>query len=278
MDLDTADSNMMESYASAIPVTPLRGEEEVVECPPAPRRRARSPSEEAEGVAYDAAVRQLVGELTMRLDSLPAVEGLVSPSGLQRQQAFDPAAPRVCSPMVVGSPAELYVVGGGRQVSTEMDLVAAAAASPLKRRETDIESSIIDGCYGLSAGEAESDLSVAGPDADTNTSELPATSEGDESELEVSSDDDGDETEPMSEDLDGDQADTEDGGEETNTVEHVESEATDTNTSGLYLSFHRQKGSGELAVRLEAPVWMVGVLMSVVTAYMWMVVYLIKSR
>ena len=54
----------------------------------------------------------------------------------------------------------------------------------------------------------------------------------------------------------GDEAD---GGTETNTedaIHHVEA-ADDTNTSGLYLSFHRQKGSGELAVRLEAPVWMV---------------------
>ena len=239
-----ADSNMMESSASAIPVTPPRGEEGDAVCPPAPRRRARSPSEEVEAAAYDEVVRQLVGELTVRLDALPSVEGLVSPSGLQRQQAVDSSIPPIHSPMMDDSPAALYVVGAGRQVSAEMDLaaVAAAAESPLKRRETDIES----------------DMSVAAPPADTNTCELPATDEVSESESEVS---------------DGEEADNEGG----DAIHHVET-AEDTNTSGLYLSFHRQKGSGELAVRLEAPVWMVGVLLSVVTAYMWMVVYLIKSR
>lgn len=265
---------MMESSASTIPVTPLRDEEGDAVCPPAPRRRARSPSEEVEAAAYDAVVRQLVGELTTRLDALPAVEGLVSPSGLQRQQAFDPAAPRICSPVMMESPAALYVVGAGRQVSAEMDLAAAAAESPLKRRDTDIESSLLEGCYGLASGaaEAESDMSVAATSADTNTCELPATSEGDEeSESESESDSEGEElmTGDEAEDSDGTETNTEDA------IHHVEA-AEDTNTSGLYLSFHRQKGSGELAVRLEAPVWMVGVLMSVVTAYMWMVVYLIK--
>ena len=273
-----ADSNMMELSASAIPVTPPRDEEGDAVCPPAPRRRARSPSEEVEAAAYDAVVRQLVGELTTRLDTLPAMEGLVSPSGLQRQQAFDPDAPQIHSPMVDDSPAALYVVGAGRQVSAEMDLAAAAVASaesPLKHRETSSEAGDqVASPLKRRETDIESDLSVAAASADTNTCELPATSEGDEVESES-------ESESEEEMTDGEEADNESGGDEveTNTedaIHHVE--ADETNTSGLYLSFHRQKGSGELAVRLEAPVWMVGVLLSVVTTYMWMVVYLIKAR
>lgn len=271
--------------ASAVQLTPPRpvpmdvdGEgERVVECPPAPRRRARSASEAEEAAAYDAVVRQLVGELTTRLDCLPAVEGLVSPSGLQRQQAFDPAAPRVCSPMVVESPAALYVVGAARQVSADLNLADAGSASPLKRRETDIESSILDGCYGLSsgAGEAEGDLGAAAAAADTNTSELSPAAEANEAsgsedeELEVSGSEEETDSEEVSDD--GAEADNEGGA----TIEHVES-AEETNTSGLYLSFHRQKATGELALRLEAPLWVLGVVVSVMTAYLWMVAYLIK--
>ena len=248
--------------AHEVQLTPLRPMDidEVLECPPAPRRRSRSASEALEAEAYDAVVRQLVGELTTRLDALPAVEGLVSPSGLQRQQAFDPAAPRIYSPVTMESPAALYVVGAARQVSADLDL-AAAAASPLKRRETDIEG----------------DLGAAA--ADTNTSELSPADEGDE-EAESEEEEMEDEVSVSEEEeSDGEEADSEGGGD---AVEHVEAEAEAeaeaTNTGGLYLTFHRQKGTGELALRLEAPVWMVGVLVSVVTAYMWMVVYLIKAR
>jgi hypothetical protein len=265
--------------ASAIQLTPPRpmdvdGEgERVVECPPAPRRRARSASEAEEAAAYDAVVRQLVGELTTRLDSLPAVEGLVSPSGLQRQQAFDPAAPRVCSPVTMESPAALYVVGAARQVSADLDLADAGSASPLKRRETDSEAGD-QPASPLKRRETdiEGDLGAA---ADTNTSELSPAAEADEAsgsedeELEVSGSEEETDSEEVSDD--GAEADNEGGA----TIEHVES-AEETNTGGLYLSFHRQTETGELALRLEAPVWMMGVLVSVVTAYMWMVAYLIK--
>jgi hypothetical protein len=62
---------------------------------------------------------------------------------------------------------------------------------------------------------------------------------------------------------------------EAEPIEHDVGEA-DTNTNGIYLTFHHQKGTGQLAMRLEAPVWMVGMLLAVVTAYMWLVVFLIK--
>jgi hypothetical protein len=245
-------------------------------CPPAPRRRARSPSEEAEAssffagsnglscsaseaemAAYDAVVKELVTELQTRLSDLPPMP-VGEPSGLQRQQAVDPNAPRLSAPVVMDSPDVVYMLPAVRQVSAELDLAARAEsrreidseagdqpASPLKRRETDIECDL---------------AAVSGATAESNASE---------------EEEDGAETEEVSGDeSDGDEADTEDGVEEV--VHHVE-EAMDTNTDGLFLSFHRQKG-GDLAVRLEAPVWMLGVLMAAVTAYMWLVVFLIKNK
>jgi hypothetical protein len=129
----------------------------------------------------------------------------------------------------------------------------------LKRRETDIEGD-------LPAAAAASSVEL-------NTPELPATVESD------TESDDGAETEEVSDD----DADDEGGDEEVSeaeaeaeaeaeTIEHVE----DTNTNGIYLTFHHQKGTGQLAMRLEAPVWMLGMLFAVVTAYMWMVVFMIK--
>ena len=235
------------------------------EVPGAPRRRPRSPSEEAEMAAYDAVVRELATELQARLGDLPPMP-VGEPSGLERQQACDSSAPRICSPVTMESPAALYVVGAARQVSAELDLAStrraelpmastSRAESPLKRRETDIEG----------------DLSVAAVAAESNVPELPALpamDEGEETE-EVSDDSESDEEAVSG----GEEADTE--GDDAAVVEHVETEAADTNTDGLSLSFHRQKG-GDLAVRLEAPVWMLGVLLSVVTAYMWMVAFLIK--
>lgn len=250
MDLDSVTDMSASVILDSGELTPVRSASPR-EVPGAPRRRARSPSEEAEMAAYDAVVRELATELQARLGDLPPAP-VGEPSGLERQQACDSSAPRVCSPVTMESPAALYVVGAARQVSAELDLTARAE-SPLKRRDTDIEG----------------DLSVAPSAAESNAPELPATEEGD-----------GEETEEVSDDSESDEeaadADDESGGVvDTNTedvVHHVDAEA-----DGLHLSFHRQKG-GDLAVRLEAPVWMLGVLMAVVTAYMWMVVYLLKSK
>lgn len=253
MDLDSVTDMSASMILDSGELTPVRSASPR-EVPGAPRRRPRSPSEEAELAAYDAVVRELATELQARLGDLPPAP-VGGPSGLERQQACDSSAPRICSPVTMESPAALYVVGAARQVSAELDL-AGRAESPLKRRETDIEG----------------DLSVAAVAAvaESNVPELPATEEGDGEETEEVSDDGEGDEEAVS---GGEEADTE--GDDAAVVEHVETEAADTNTDGLSLSFHRQKG-GDLAVRLEAPVWMLGVLMSVVTAYMWMVVYLIK--
>lgn len=276
MDLDSVTDMSASVILDSGELTPVRSASPR-EVPGAPRRRPRSPSEEAELAAYDAVVRELATELQARLGDLPPAP-VGEPSGLERQQACDSSAPRVCSPVTMESPAALYVVGAARQVSAELDLAGRAelpmastgraelpmasterAESPLKRRETDIEG----------------DLSVAAVAAvaESNVPELPALpamDEGEETE-EVSDDGESDEEAVSG----GEEADTE--GDDAAVVEHVETEAADTNTDGLNLSFHRQKG-GDLALRLEAPVWMLGVLMSVVTAYMWMVAYLIKNK
>ena len=206
--------------------------------------------------AYDAVVRELASELQARMGDLPPVP-MGEPSGLQRQQAVDSSAPRVCSPITMESPDVLYVVGGAaRQVSAELDLASTRRAelpmasteraeSPLKRRETDIEA----------------DVSVAAPE------------EGDGEETEEVSGDESESDEEAEEEVSGDADD--ESGADTNTAEVIHH--VDADTDGLQLLFHRQKG-GDLAVRLEAPVWMLGVLMAVMTAYMWMVAFLIKNK
>jgi archaellum component FlaD/FlaE len=142
----------------------------------------------------------------------------------------------------------------------------------MMRRDTDIEG----------------DLSAAA--AETNTSELGPTAEEDEtaSEGEDSVSDDDGETEPSreapveadDEELvdDGAEADTEDGGSaDTNTVEHVPADDVDeTNTSSVVCQMRRGR-TGELALGVEAPVWMWGAGVAVVTAYLWIVVFLIKG-
>ena len=222
--------------------------------------------------AYDAVVKELVTELHTRLIDMPPMP-VGEPSGLQRQQAVDPNAPRLHAPVVMDSPDVVYMLPAVRQVSAELDLTVRAdspltrreiasfavdqPASPLKRRETDIES----------------DLSAAA--AESNAPELPVTEEGDGEETEEVSGDESESDEEAEEEVSGDADDESGGAVDTNTAEvihHVEAD-----TDGLHLSFHRQKG-GDLAVRLEAPVWMLGVLMAVMTVYMWMVVYLLKSK
>jgi hypothetical protein len=147
----------------------------------------------------------------------------------------------------------------------------------MMRRDTDIEG----------------DLASAAA-AETNTSELGPTAEEDEtaSEGEGSVSDDDGETEPSREvpveELvdDGAEADTEDGDADTGHVEHV-SEADENNTSGclhtaedaggVVCQMRRQKHTGELALGVEAPVWMWGAGVAVVTSYLWIVALLIKS-
>jgi hypothetical protein len=222
--------------------------------------------------AYDAVVRELASELQARMGDLPPVP-MGEPSGLQRQQAVDPNAPQISAPVMMESPDVVYMLPAVRQVSAELDLTVRAdsplkrleidseagdqPASPLKRRETDIES--------------ETDLS--GASADANMPELPAMSEDDGEETEEVSGDESESDEEAEEEVSGDADD--ESGADTNTAEAIHH--VDADTDGLQLSFHRQKG-GDLAVRLEAPVWMLGVLMAVMTAYMWMVVYLLKSK
>ena len=265
-------------------------------CPPAPKRRCRSASEAAEADAYDAVVRQLVGELTVRLDALPSVEGLMSASGLQRQQAVDSSLPPICSPrQMSASPAGVYCVGSGVAVSAELTL-SADVGSPIKRRETDSGAVSYTGASSSMMRrdtDIEGDLASAAA-AETNTSELGPTAEEDEtaSEGEGSVSDDDGETEPSREvpveELvdDGAEADTEDGDADTGHVEHV-SEADENNTSGclhtaedaggVVCQMRRQKHTGELALGVEAPVWMWGAGVAVVTSYLWIVALLIKS-
>ena len=234
------------SAEDMLPSTPPRpmdiDSDEGLVCPPAPRRRPLTPSEDAENAAYDAVVRQLalpaqlegsdpslregVNELTVHLDTppllsenrMPSVEGLVSPSGLQRQQAVDSTAAPVCSPrLMTASPAEVFCVGSG--VAGDTLVLDSNTSSPLLRRATDIEG----------------DLSAA----DTNTSELSSADEA-----------------------------------EADEVEHVP--VDDTNTGGMFIGLRRQKHTGALALSLEAPVWMWGAAIVAVTAYLWMVVFLLK--
>lgn len=188
--------------ASATPMPMELDDEAVGVCPPAPRRRPRSQSEDAEAEAYDAVVRQLMNELTGRLeaplgsdtkDDLPPVEGLMSAAGLERQQAMDSSLTPICTP---------------RQVSETPSVV-----TPLARRATDIE--------------GDGDLSS------------------------------------------GEEADAEDGGANTEVL------VDETNTSGVFCTLRRQPHTGQLALSLEAPVWMWGAALVVVTAYMWIVVRLI---
>lgn len=222
MDLDTtpvitsADSNMMESVS------------EQLVCPDAPRKRARSPSEIVEAEAYDAVVRKLADELTVRLDTLPPLDGLMSASGLQRQQAVDHDVPPTHSPIVLDSPVTEMLNGVD---STEINLPETV--------DSDTESE---------TGEVSDD------DADDEGGD-----EGVSVSVSVSESDEEEETEAEAE-------------AEPETIEHVE----DTNTNGVYLSLHHRKGTGELTMRLEAPVWMLGLWMAVVTAYMWMTIYMIK--
>jgi hypothetical protein len=312
----TVDTNTDLFDITAMPVTPPRplpvsmdldGEEERV-CPPAPRRRTRSPSEEADMAAYDAIVRQLVNELTVRLDAplesraggMPPVEGLVSPSGLQRQQAVDSSAAPVCSPrLMVASPAEVFCVGAGallaplsleagassplkRRDSSSDTVGHTGASSPLKRRDS---SSDTVGHTGASSPlmrrdtDIEGDLAAA---AAANTAEMPSMAEEEEetgSEGESVSADDS-ENEPSRaavdavSDDDGTEADTEGG--DTNTVEHVPADGTAEGAGGVSIGLRRQK-TGEVALTLEAPVWMWGAAMVAVTAYLWLVALLIKG-
>jgi hypothetical protein len=264
MSTTVIDTNTMDLDTPAIASTDSNMTESV--CPSAPRKRARSPSEAMEIEAYDAVVRQLVSELTVQLDAMPPVEGLMMPSGLQRQQAMDPDAQRIHSPIVMDSPAALYISPGERQVSAELEL-ADRATSPLKRRETDIEGDL------PAASSAAAAASSAAASVELNTAELP--------ESESESESDGEETEEVSDDEDADDEGCDEDEDEgchacaaaTETIEHVE----DTNTNGIYLTFHHQPKTGELALRFEAPVWMLGVWLAVVTAYMWLMVYMIKK-
>jgi hypothetical protein len=269
-------------------------------CPPAPKRRARSPTEEAEADsfmaasrygadhdAYDAVVRQLVNELTVRLEEpplggLPPMEGLVSPSGLQRQQAVDPSLPPICSPRQISSPAAVYCVGSGVAVAVPAELdLTEHRGSPVKRRETDSEAASHTGASSpmmRRETDIEGDLSVAATGATTNTAELSSAAEEDEDEGDSVSDDDGGDEESVDEESVSDEGDADDEGgapEETNTVEHVP--ADDTNTSGCACQVRRQKHTGELALGVEAPVWMWGAGVAVVTSYLWIVALLIKG-
>jgi hypothetical protein len=222
--------------------------------------------------AYDAVVRELATELQARMGDLPPVP-VGEPSGLQRQQAVDPNAPQISAPVVMDSPDVLYMLPAMRQVSAELDLTVRAD-SPLKRRETDSEAGD-QPASPLKRRETdiESETDLSGASADANMPELPAMSEDDGEETEEVSGDESESDEEAEEEVSGDADD--ESGVDTNTAEvihHVEAD-----TDGLHLSFHRQKG-GDLAVRLETPVWMLGVLMAVMTVYMWMVVYLLKSK
>jgi hypothetical protein len=193
------DTNMT---PSTLPSSPSLSLSETVECPPAPRRRSRSPSEAAEHAAYDTAVRQLIGEL-------PPLGPLEFPMGIQRQQAVMSDALPVCSPLSGHSCAEVFH----------------------KRRETDIESD-------LSADAASDESSVASDSSDASES-------SDESEAVISHD--------------------------TNT------EINESDIS-VVLNLRRQKHTGEVAFSVEAPVWMWGILLVSVAAYMWMIIFMLKNK
>ena len=60
--------------------------------------------------------------------------------------------------------------------------------------------------------------------------------------------------------------------------EEVISHNSNTDTSGVFLSLHRQKQTGNLAFSVEAPIWMWGALVAVVTTYMWMIVFMLKNK
>ena len=222
MDID----DTMDIGAVAGSLTPVRQRDEWEQPPGAPRRRARSHSEEAETEAYDAVVR---------LPPVPVME----PLGLQRQQAVDTEGVPICPPLVIDSPDLVYMMQPPRQVAAELELELELemAASPLKRRDTDIET--------------ETEMSVTSTDTDeSKIPDLPAT----DNEEEIAS---------------GEEADTE---EEVDRVEHVEE------TCGLALCLYQHKQTGRLTVRMEMPVYILCIVMSVVTAYMWMVAYLIKFK
>lgn len=237
MNMNTDLFDLAAVAASATPVTmDLDGEEDV--CPPAPRRRPRTPSEIEEAAAYDAVVRQLVHELTDRLEAqlgsdtkedLPPVEGLMSPAGLERQQAMDSSLTPICTP---------------RQVSETPSVV-----TPLKRKRA------LD--------------SLATPICAPRVMTSPAVPVSPLMRRATDIEDDGDLSS-------GEEADAEDGGD-AEAMTNTEAPLAEPDTSGVFCTLRRQPHTGQLALSLEAPVWMWGAMVVAATAYMWIVVRLIDG-